>query len=92
MTDAEAEAAARAARIAASPGSAAAYFRLGIDTDACNVLPLVHVPTLVMHRRETEAWDVRSGRYLADHIAGARFVELPGAEFSPSLGDQETLF
>jgi len=92
MTDAEAEATARAARIAASPGSAAAYFRLGIDTDVCNVLPLVHVPTLVMHRRETEAWDVRSGRYLADHIAGARFVEMRGAEFSPSLGDQETLF
>lgn len=45
-----------------------------------------------MHRKETTAWDIRSGRYLADHIAGARFVELPGADFSPSLGDQETLF
>jgi class 3 adenylate cyclase/pimeloyl-ACP methyl ester carboxylesterase len=92
MTDAEAERIGRAARIAASPGSAAAYFRLGIDTDVCNVLPLVHVPTLVMHRREDTAWDVRSGRYLADHIPSARFVELPGGDFSPSLGDQEPLF
>jgi class 3 adenylate cyclase/pimeloyl-ACP methyl ester carboxylesterase len=92
MTDAEAERRARHARLAVSPGSAAAYFRLGTDTDVCNVLPLVHVPTLVMHRKETAAWDVRSGRYLADHIAGARFVELPGADFSPSLGDQESLF
>jgi class 3 adenylate cyclase/pimeloyl-ACP methyl ester carboxylesterase len=83
---------ARHARIAASPGSAAAYFRLGIDTDVCNVLPLVHVPTLVMHRKEDTVWDVRSGRYLADHVPGARFVELPGGDFSPGLGDQETLF
>jgi class 3 adenylate cyclase len=92
LTDAEADIRARHARIAASPGSAAAYFRLGIDTDVCNVLPLVHVPTLVMHRKDETAWDVRSGRYLADHISGARFVELPGADFSPGLGDQETLF
>jgi len=92
MTDAEAQRDARHARIAASPGAAAAYFRLGIDTDVCNVLPLVRVPTLVMHRKEDTAWDVRSGRYLADHIPQARFVELPGGDFSPSLGDQDTLF
>jgi class 3 adenylate cyclase/pimeloyl-ACP methyl ester carboxylesterase len=94
MTDEEAVLRARLGRLAVSPGSAAAYFRLGIDTDVCDVLPLIHVPTLVMHRKEIPAfaWDVRSGRYLADHISGARFVELPGSEFSPSLGDQETLF
>jgi class 3 adenylate cyclase/pimeloyl-ACP methyl ester carboxylesterase len=92
MTDEEAGLRARLGRLSVSPGSAAAYFRLGIDTDVCDVLPLVHVPTLVMHRKETPAWDVRSGRYLADHIPGARFVELPGSDFSPSLGDQESLF
>src|SRR5439155_7018183 len=37
-------------------------------------------------------WDIRSGRYLADHVPGARFVELPGADFAPALGDQESLF
>src|SRR5262249_59823211 len=37
-------------------------------------------------------WDVRSGRYLAEHIPGARFVELPGGDFSPSVGEQEPLF
>jgi class 3 adenylate cyclase/pimeloyl-ACP methyl ester carboxylesterase len=92
MTDEEVERRARYLRLAVSPGSAAAYMRLALDTDVCDVLPLVRVPTLVMHRKETTAWDVRSGRYLADHIAGSRLVELPGAEFSPSLGDQETLF
>jgi class 3 adenylate cyclase len=92
MTDEEAGRRARLARVAVSPGSAAAYVRANLDTDVCDVLPLLRVPTLVMHRKETMAWDIRSGRYLADHIAGARFVELPGADFSPSLGDQDTLF
>jgi class 3 adenylate cyclase len=92
MTDEEAERRARLWRLAVSPGSAAAYVRANLDTDVCDVLPLLRVPTLVMHRKETAAWDIRSGRYLADHIPGARFVELPGADFSPSLGDQETLF
>ena len=91
-TDEEAERGARILRLAVSPGSAAAYVRANLDTDVCDVLPLVRVPTLVMHRRDTSAWDVRSGHYLADHIPGARFVELPGADFSPAVGDQETLF
>jgi class 3 adenylate cyclase len=47
---------------------------------------------MVMHRSETAAWGSESGRYLADHIAGARFVELPGADFMPHLGEQEQLF
>jgi class 3 adenylate cyclase len=91
-TDEEAERGARILRLAVSPGSAAAYVRANLDTDVCDVLPLVRVPTLVMHRRDTSAWDVRSGHYLADHVPGARFVELPGADFSPAVGDQETLF
>jgi class 3 adenylate cyclase len=92
MTDEEAGLRARLGRLSVSPGSAAAYVRLNLDTDVCDVLPLVHVPTLVMHRKETLAWDVRSGRYLADHIPGAHLVELPGSDFHPSLGDQETVF
>jgi len=92
MTDEEARQVARLIRVAVSPGSAAAYVRLNLDTDVCDLLPLVRVPTLVMHRKDTLAWDIRSGRYLADHIQGARLVELPGADFSPHFGDQETLF
>src|SRR5205085_2340772 len=60
--------------------------------DVCDLLPLIRVPTLVLHRKDGGAWDIRSGRYLADHIPGARFVELPGADFLPSVGDQEALF
>jgi len=92
VTDEEVERGARLMRLSVSPGAAAAYVRANLDTDVCDVLPLVRVPTLVMHRKETTAWDIRSGRYLADHIPGARFVELPGADFGPGLGDQESLF
>ncbi len=92
VTDEEARHLARLLRVAVSPGSAAAYVRLNLDTDVCDVLPLVRVPTLVMHRKETSSWDIRSGHYLADQIPGARLLELPGADFSPHLGDQETLF
>ena len=83
---------ARVFRLSVSPGAAAAYIRMNIDVDVCDLLPLIRVPTLVMHRKEGGNWDVRSGRYLADHIPSARWVELPGADFLPALGDQETLF
>ena len=83
---------ARVFRLSVSPGAAAAYIRMNIDVDVCDVLPLIRVPTLVMHRKDGGGWDIRSGRYLAEHIPGARFVELPGADFSPSLGAQEPVF
>lgn len=81
----------RTLRVAVSPGSAAAYVRMNDDVDVCDVLPSIRVPTLVL-QREGAPWDVRSSRYLAGHVPGARLVELPGADFVPFLGDQEPLF
>jgi class 3 adenylate cyclase len=92
LTDADLPTRLRELRVSVSPGSAAAYVRMNMDVDVCAVLPLVRVPTLVMHRKDGGGWDVRSGRYLAERIAGARLVELPGADFMPDLGDQEPLF
>ena len=83
---------ARVFRLSVSPGAAAAYIRMNLDVDVCDVLPLIRVPTLVMHRKDGGGWDIRSGHYLAEHIPGARFVEVPGAEFSPGLGEQESVF
>jgi class 3 adenylate cyclase len=91
-TDEERRISARNFRLSVSPAAAAAYVRMNIDVDVCDVLPSIRVPTLVMHRRDGGGWDIRSGRYLADHIPGARFVELPGADFAAGLGDQEQLF
>jgi class 3 adenylate cyclase len=83
---------ARVIRLSVSPGSAAAYLRMNLDVDICDVLPLIRVPTLVMQRADLERMDVRNGRYLAEHIPGARLVELPGRDFAPQIGDTDRLF
>jgi hypothetical protein len=92
LTEGELPSHLRALRVSVSPGSAAGYVRMNMDVDVCDVLSLVRVPTLVMHRSEGGGWGVQSGRYLAEHITGSRFVELPGADFMPGLGDQDQLF
>jgi class 3 adenylate cyclase len=43
-------------------------------------LPLIQVPTLVLHTKDNLFWPIEHVRYVADHIAGAKFVELPGDE------------
>jgi len=83
---------ARVIRFSVSPGSAAAYLRMNLDVDVCDVLPLIRVPTLVMHRTHVDGPDIRSGRYLAEHIPGSRLVELPGRDFAPQIGDSDRLF
>jgi class 3 adenylate cyclase len=88
----EVKAFARVVRLSVSPGAAAAYLRANLDVDVCDVLPLLQVPTLVLQRTQLEFVDVRTGRYLAEHIPGARLVELPGRDFAPQLGDSDRLF
>src|SRR5262249_42063385 len=74
----EARSLARVLRVAVSPGAAVAYVRMNDEVDVCDVLPSIRVPTLVL-QRVGAPWDVRSSRYLAEHVPGARLVELPGA-------------
>jgi class 3 adenylate cyclase/pimeloyl-ACP methyl ester carboxylesterase len=88
----EIESAARIFRLSVSPSAAGAYVRMNMDVDVCGILPSVRVPTLVMHRRDGGGWNVQSSRSLANLIPGARLVELPGADFQPQFGDQESLF
>jgi class 3 adenylate cyclase len=92
LTEADLPSHLRSLRVSVSPGSAAGYVRMNMDVDVCELLPLVQVPTLVMHRSEGGGWGVESSRYLAEHITGSRLVELRGADFMPSLGDQDELF
>lgn len=80
---------ARMVRLSVSPSAAAAYQRMMHDVDVCDVLPLIRVPTLVLHRTNIDGIDIRSGRYLAEHIPGARLVELPGRDFAPQAGDPD---
>jgi pimeloyl-ACP methyl ester carboxylesterase/class 3 adenylate cyclase len=72
---------ARMVRASATPRSAAAQYRYLLKTvDVRHALPLIQAPTLVCHVRDNPLVPIDFGRYLAEHIAGARFVELPGAD------------
>jgi class 3 adenylate cyclase/alpha-beta hydrolase superfamily lysophospholipase len=73
--------AAKNTRAAATPRSAAAQIRYIIESlDARDALPLIQVPTLVIHAKDNVVVPIEEGRYLAEHISGARFVELPGGD------------
>jgi class 3 adenylate cyclase/alpha-beta hydrolase superfamily lysophospholipase len=69
-------------RSSATPRTAAAqYDYLLRRLDVRPALPLVQVPTLVLNARDSELFPAAQGRYLADHIEGAKFVELTGPDF-----------
>lgn len=76
-------------RMGASPSAAVALTKMNADIDVRDILPLVRVPTLVMHRSGDKCLKVEEGRYVAEKISGARFVELDGIDHLPFVGDQE---
>jgi len=82
---------ARLQRLAASPGNARELLAAAGDLDVRHLLPQIRVPTLVMHRAQDTAWDPRHSRYLAEHIPGARYVELEGTDSLPFLGDSDAI-
>jgi pimeloyl-ACP methyl ester carboxylesterase len=59
------------------------------DLDIRAVLPAIHVPALVLHAKGDLVVQIEESRYLADRIAGARFVELPGDDHLPWAGDRD---
>jgi class 3 adenylate cyclase len=67
-------------RLAASPGTAAKFVMMNAQIDVRAVLPTIQVPTLVLHRAGDTMVDKRHSLYLAEHIPGARLVEVPGDE------------
>jgi class 3 adenylate cyclase len=69
---------ARMERGSASPGMLGSLVRMFFDIDVRDVVPSVHVPTLVLHRQRDRLVNVRNGRWLAEHLPNARLVELPG--------------
>jgi pimeloyl-ACP methyl ester carboxylesterase len=73
----------RLERTAASPAAAVAFMRLGSALDVRHVAPSIHVPTLVMHSPEDSIVPFAQGRWLAEQIPGARFVELKGRDHVP---------
>ena len=78
---------ARYERLSASPGAAADFMRMNNDVDVRDVLGSVRVPTLVTRRVGNPVVADEAARYVADHIEGARFVEIPGRDALPYYGD-----
>jgi pimeloyl-ACP methyl ester carboxylesterase len=79
------------ARAAATPSTVRSLIAMNSLIDVRGALPSVRVPTLVMHRRGDGDSRVEEGRYLADHIPGARFVELPGADHFVAVNANQIL-
>jgi class 3 adenylate cyclase len=82
---------ARLERLSASPGTARKLAMMNADVDVRAVLPSISVPTLVVHRAGERFIDIRHSRYLAEHIPGARYVELRGAEVFSFGTEQDSL-
>jgi class 3 adenylate cyclase len=82
---------ARFERLVASPSAYEELGRIFTDVDVRVVLPAIHVPTLVLHRRDDAIVLTRQSRYVADHIEGAEFIELPGVDHVPFVGDADAI-
>jgi class 3 adenylate cyclase len=79
------------ARASASPGAARDLILMNSQIDVRAVLPAVRLPTLVLHRRGDHDSRLEEGRYIAAHIAAARFVELEGEDHVPWIDSDQVV-
>ena len=78
-------------RMSASPRAAAALLEMNSAADVRGTLAAVTAPTLLLYRQDDRDVNIEEGRYIANAIEGARFVELPGADHVFWAGDFEPL-
>jgi class 3 adenylate cyclase len=76
---------ARMERLAASPRTRALVGPIAMEVDMRAVLPTVRVPTLVLHHTDNVIIPPAKGKYIADHIPDAKYVELPGRNWLHSV-------
>jgi class 3 adenylate cyclase/DNA-binding CsgD family transcriptional regulator len=82
---------ARFERLSASPTAAAALVRMNATIDVRPMLGDIEAPALIIHRSDDISVKCSAGRYLAQHIRGARFVELPGRDHTIWIGDVDRI-
>jgi len=85
------EAWARFERYAVSPAMLAQMYIMFLDIDVRSVLPSIHVPTLVLHRRGDRVVNRRAGEWMAGQIPGARYIEFPGIDHALFAGDTDAV-
>lgn len=73
-------------RLGASPGATIDLMKMNSQIEITDILPAIHVPTLVIHRSEDVTVDVEGGRTLARRIPNARYLEVPGSDHLPWVG------
>ena len=78
-------------RMGASPGAAVALTKMNAEIDVRHVLPTIRVPSLVIHRTGDLCLKAEEGRYVASRIPNAKYVELPGNDHLPFVGDQDAI-
>ena len=78
-------------RASVSPDGLNALVTMFLDIDVRHVLPTLRVPTLVLHRHGDRVVNWRAGRWMADQIPGALYVELPGPDHFPWVGDSDAV-
>ena len=78
-------------RQSTTPGGLLAAWRWIREMDLCPILDSIQCPTLVLHRSGDRLVSASNGRYLAEHIPGARMVELDGDAHAPQWGDVEAV-
>lgn len=81
----------RVQRNSATPAAWAAFARMAFEIDVREVVPTIHVPTLIIHATGDELCHVGNARWLAANLPGARYVELPGADHVPWWDPEPTL-
>ena len=74
-----------------TPGGAEAFMRMAFDIDVRDVVPIINVPTLVIHAVGDQVCHVENARFLARTIPGAHYVELPGEDHVPWFDPDETI-
>jgi class 3 adenylate cyclase len=78
-------------RRSASPGAAVALNRMNAQIDTRSVLPTIRVPTLVIQRAGDREVNADEERWIASQIPSAKYVELPGDDHLPWIGDSDRL-
>jgi class 3 adenylate cyclase/pimeloyl-ACP methyl ester carboxylesterase len=79
-------------RNAASPSAMRQLVKMFADIDVRHLLPLIRIPTLLVHRKGDRVANYRGAKWMAEQIPGAKFVLLPGEDHLPFSGDSNAVF
>jgi pimeloyl-ACP methyl ester carboxylesterase len=82
---------ARFERRSADATVAGQLLRLDHELDVTGILPQIKVPTLILHRSGDQRIPIGHARHLAKHMPGAKYVEMPGVDHLPFIGDSTTI-